>query len=92
VQTQSLPSSDRSLGLRRDDKGGESARGVRQRDIGITSTFASHQQSQPASSAGSARQQCFVGCVAEVKLERGFDGRQDGTLWGDFCRDLQGRL
>lgn len=67
-------------------------RGVRQRDIGITSTFAYHQQSQPASSPGSARQQCFVGFMAEVKLKRGFDGRQDGTLWGDFYHDLEGRL
>lgn len=79
-------------GLWQDDRGGDSGRGVRQPDFGITSTFASHQQSQPPSSPGSARQQRFVGFVAEVKLKRGFDGRQDGTLRGDFYHDLEGRL
>uniref|UniRef100_A0A8B9BV33 NELL2-interacting cell ontogeny regulator 1 n=1 Tax=Anser brachyrhynchus TaxID=132585 RepID=A0A8B9BV33_9AVES len=44
---------------------GEPGRGVRQCDIGITSTFACRQQSQPAFSPGSARWPRSVGFMAE---------------------------
>lgn len=36
---------------------------------------------------------CYMGFMAEVKHKSVVDGRQAGTLWGDFfCHDLEGRL
>lgn len=42
--------------------------------------------------AGFIPRLCFMGFVAEVKHKSVVDRRQDGTLWGDFYHDVEGRL